>query len=66
MDLNLEIDDDRCGRLQVELPADAADEDVAYSKVWWHASKPGCSSCGTPGPARWYSVAGLRSLASRC
>ena len=30
MDLNLEIDDDGSGRLQVELPADATDEDVAY------------------------------------
>ena len=30
MDLTLEIDDDGCGRLQFELPADATDEDVAY------------------------------------
>ena len=30
MDLILEIDDDGCGRLQFELPADATDEDVAY------------------------------------
>ena len=30
MDLALEIDDDGCGRLQFELPADATDEDVAY------------------------------------
>ena len=30
MELTLEIDDDGCGRLQFELPADATDEDVAY------------------------------------
>jgi len=30
MELILEIDDDGCGRLQFELPADATAEDVAY------------------------------------
>jgi hypothetical protein len=30
MELTLEIDDDGCGRLQFELPADATDEEVAY------------------------------------
>lgn len=28
--ITLEIDDDGCGRLQFELPADASDEEVAY------------------------------------
>ena len=28
--VTLEIDDDGCGRLQFELPADATDEEVAY------------------------------------
>ena len=30
MELILEIDDDGCGQLQFELPADAAAEEVAY------------------------------------
>ena len=30
MELILEIDDDGCGQLQFELPADATAEDVAY------------------------------------
>ena len=30
MEVILEIDDDGCGQLQFELPADATDEDVAY------------------------------------
>ena len=30
MELILEIDDDGCGQLQFELPADATDEEVAY------------------------------------
>jgi hypothetical protein len=32
MELTLEIDDDGCGRLEFELPADATAEDVAYIK----------------------------------
>ena len=28
--ITLEIDDDGCGRLQLELPADASAEEVAY------------------------------------
>jgi len=31
--LSLEIDDDGCGRLQFELPADATDEDIAYIEL---------------------------------
>ncbi len=30
MEVTLEIDDDGCGRLQFELPADATAEEVAY------------------------------------
>jgi hypothetical protein len=30
MEVLLEIDDEGCGRLEFELPADATDEDIAY------------------------------------
>ena len=36
MELTLEIDDDGCGRLQFELPADATAEDVAYIESLAH------------------------------
>ena len=66
MELTLEIDDDGCGRLQFELPADATDEDVAYIESLVPRIETGLIELEDPGPARWYSVAGLRSLASRC
>ena len=51
MDLILEIDDDGCGRLQFELPADATDEDVAYIESLVPRIETGSIELQDPGPA---------------
>ena len=64
--ITLEIDDDGCGQLQFELPADATAEEVAYIESLVPRIETGLLELRDPGPTRWYSVAGPRSLASRC
>ena len=49
MELILEIDDDGCGRLQFELPADATVEDVAYIESLVPQIEPGVLELRDPG-----------------
>jgi len=49
MELILEIDDDGCGRLQFELPADATAEDVAYIESLVPRIKTGLLELRDPG-----------------
>ena len=52
MELILEIDDDGCGRLQFELPADASAEELAYIESSVPRIETGLLELQDPGPAR--------------
>ena len=53
-------------RLQFELPGDATDEDVAYIESLVPRIETGSIELQDPGTGQGYSVAGPRSLGSRC
>ena len=63
--ITLEIDDDGCGRLQFELPADATDADVAYisparGRARWEINFGGASTCGISNCCTKLQDSGLR------